>query len=229
MRALVAIAIVATLALPLCIAFAQQGNSSTFQNSPTLNSTQNALPIMAKMSDNKHYLVQLRWEPAPQTGARDIDMEIFFTNASNPQAVPNAANDTTITSARASNQSQPLVNGGQGQYFTDTSGLDRTVPVKSYDVTVYDGSSKVLWNKSNLQTQAGRGGLTVQLGNYTGPVTIAATNIKPMPGEIPGDKTDSVKFSATVVPEFPVAMVMLAGGMVAAALVYRFGGIRLRL
>jgi hypothetical protein len=64
------------------------------------------------------------------------------------------------------------------------------------------------------------------LSNYTGPVTVEVTNIQPgwNVGETATaeDMTDSVKFSATIAPEFPVAAVMLAAGIAGTLAILRW-------
>ena len=221
---LIAVGIILTagFAFPLSHALAQKSSLSNFTNSPTLNSTQNTLPILAKISDKKHYLVEIRWEPSPQQASREFNLEVYFLNTTDAKAT--IASNSSSFGVLTSNQSQPTVNGGQGQYYTDSSGLERTVAVDTYDITLYDNSGHILYQKVNQPSQAGKGGQIVSVGNYTGPVTIQVANIKPMPGQLPGDPTDSVKFSATVVPEFPVAAVMLVAGIAAVAVVYRLAG-----
>jgi hypothetical protein len=77
----------------------------------------------------------------------------------------------------------------------------------------------VLWEKLDQPGQGGRGSQKIGFeGNYTGPVTINITDIRPgweTETATAEDLTDSVSFTATVVPEFPVVAIILAGGVAA--------------
>ncbi|HUG95994.1 MAG TPA: hypothetical protein VMJ94_00500 [Nitrososphaera sp.] len=93
--------------------------------------------------------------------------------------------------------------------------------MESYDITIYAGDGRELWEKADQPGETGRGTQRIDFeGNYTGPITINITNIRPWwdaGGTVTAeDLTDSVSFTATVVPEFPVALALLAGGVAAA-------------
>jgi hypothetical protein len=229
MRALlIAMLAIAALVFPISLALAQNTGATTntnsnYTNSPHLNSTQNTVPILAKVSDKRHYLVEIRWEPAPQSASPDFNLEIYFLNTTDAKATTASVNSSSPSTG---NKSQSLVNGPQ--YFTDTSGLERTVAIDTYDIAVYDNSGHVLYQKTNQPSQAGKGAQSVSVGNYTGPVSIQITNIKPVAGYLPGNPTDSVTFAASVVPEFPMAALVLIVGISSAAVI-RFAGRKFQL
>ena len=74
----------------------------------------------------------------------------------------------------------------------------RIVPIKSFDMTIYDSHGKVLWNKVNQRPSAG----TVKLEQVvfpkgtSGDITISIHDIKSTLHNVP---TDSVDFAAKVV------------------------------
>ncbi|HEU4606149.1 MAG TPA: hypothetical protein VFS46_07925 [Nitrososphaera sp.] len=201
------LALAAPLAMILLFlpAFAQEENAT--QGSLRLQVPDDGEPVLEQMSEKGTYLVQLRWPqdgPTPQAG---LQIELVFVNASSPQPTeenfPQAgANET----------------GKSG--FTDPGMTETLLPVESYDIAIYAGDGRVLWEKTDQPGEGGRGSQSIDFeGNYTGPVTINVTNIRPGwdAGETvtAEDLTDSVSFSATVVPEFPVALALLAGGVAA--------------
>jgi hypothetical protein len=58
--------------------------------------------------------------------------------------------------------------------------VERTLPVKSYDIVVNSGDGKEIWKKTGQATQGGRGPQSIVLDNYDiGNVTISITNIVP--------------------------------------------------
>lgn len=60
--------------------------------------------------------------------------------------------------------------------------VERTLPVKSYDIIINSGDGKEIWKKTNQIPQGGRGPQTVILENYgIGDITINIKNIVPSP------------------------------------------------
>jgi hypothetical protein len=212
------LALAAPMALLLLFlpAFAQEDNAT--QNTLQLEGPGEE-PVIEQLSDKGIYLVELRWpqqgEVAPQPA---LQIELAFLNASSPQPTEETfpTTETNLTGA-----STPGASG-----FTDPSIIDTVLPVESYDIAILDGDGNVLWEKTD---QPGLGGSGVQEidfeGNYTGPTTINVTDIRPgweMDGTATAeDMTDSVTFTATVVPEFPVAAVLVAAGIAGAIAVVR--------
>ena len=166
-------------------------------------------PLLEQLSEKGTYRVQLRWAQDTLDTQGQMQIELVFLNASSPSPTPEnfPQQETNATGA-----SSPNASG-----FTAPGIIDTTLPVKSYDIAVYDGSGNVLWQKTDQPGQAGRGSQRIGFeGNYTGPVTINITNIQPgwkTETATAQDLTDSVSFTATVVPEFPVAAIILAGSL----------------
>ena len=202
------LALVAPLAILLLFlpAFAQKENMT--QDSLQLQAPGDEEPVLEQMSDKATYLVQLRWPqdgPTPQVG---LSIELVFLNASSPQPTEENFPQTEINETGASG-------------FTDPGIIETTLHVESYDITIYAGDGRELWEKADQPGEGGRGTQRIDFeGNYTGPITINITNIRPgwdAGGTVTAeDLTDSVSFTATVVPEFPVALALLAGGVAAA-------------
>jgi len=56
--------------------------------------------------------------------------------------------------------------------------IERTLPVKSYDITINSSDGKEIWKKANQIPQGGRGPQAIVLDNYDiGNITIAINNI----------------------------------------------------
>jgi|SRR5581483_2816511 len=210
---LIAVAFSVAVAMAPSLSFAQQ-----VKNNTQLNSTSTDLPILEQKSDKGIYRVQLKWPQTVEDAQGAIQIEIAFLNASAPQAT-----NTTIPQR----EGNPINTGltSQPSVLEDTP-----LPVKSYDIAVYSNDGKKLWEGLNQPGLGGRGTQRIVLeNNYTGPVTIQINNIKP--GWDTGgtttasDMTDSVKFTATIVPEFPViVMIPLAIGMAATVAAMRLRG-----
>jgi hypothetical protein len=58
--------------------------------------------------------------------------------------------------------------------------VERTLPVKSYDIAINSDDGKEIWKKVDQVPQGGRGPQSIVLDNYDiGNVTISITNIEP--------------------------------------------------
>jgi hypothetical protein len=154
------------------------------------------VPILEQVSDKGIYRVQLRWAQLPLNPEDAFALEVVFLNASSPRA-----NSTSFPQAESN-----FSGAGSEAGATVPNIIETPLPVKSYDITIYADDGAELWKQVNQPGQGGRAGQNIQLeSNYTGPVTIEITNIRPG-WEIPTaaasgeDMTDSVKFTATVVP-----------------------------
>lgn len=202
------LALVAPLAILLLFlpAFAQKENMT--QDSLQLQAPGDEEPVLEQMSDKATYLVQLRWPQDGPTSQVGLSIELVFLNASSPQPTEENFPQTETNETGASG-------------FTDPGIIETTLHVESYDITIYAGDGRELWEKADQPGEGGRGTQRIDFeGNYTGPITINITNIRPgwdAGGTVTAeDLTDSVSFTATVVPEFPVALALLAGGVAAA-------------
>lgn len=202
------------LAAPLALivlflpAFAQGPDNAT--NGLQLNATGNGEPMLQQMSEKGIYRVLLRSPEDVLTPQGATEIEIVFLNASAPE--PTAEN-IPQTETNATGASTPGASG-----FNDPGIIESTLPVESYDIAIYANDGRELWKKAD---QPGLGGSGIQriefTSNYTGPVTVNITDIRPGwdVGETATaeDLTDSVTFAATAVPEFPFAAVLLAAGV----------------
>lgn len=211
---LIAIAFFTVIVLLPALSFAQQQSENSIQ----LNSTKTELPILEQQSEKGIYKVQLKWPQTVDDAQGAIQVEVAFLNASaSPATAPQKESNTTGSGTEAG--------------LTVPSVLEDTpLPVKSYDMVVYSDDGKKLWEKLDQPGLGGRGTQRIVLeSNYTGPVTIEINDIQP--GWDTGgtttaaDMTDSVKFTATIVPEFPiVAVVPLAIGIAATVAALRLRG-----
>ncbi|CAN5565640.1 hypothetical protein BH18THE1_BH18THE1_08390 [soil metagenome] len=128
-------------------------------------------PILQKISDKGTYLIVIKSGQSPiSTG---LNLEILFLNKTSPYlsaAPPNAESNLSSTEY---NKSSGLV---------IPSVIERTLPVKSYDILLSSSDGKEIWKKANQVPQGGRGPQTIVMDNYDiGNITIGITNIVPDP------------------------------------------------
>jgi hypothetical protein len=128
-------------------------------------------PILEKISDKGTYLVTVKsGQSSISTG---LNIEIVFLNKSSPYLNAPPPNAESNLSSTEYNKSSGLV---------VPSVVERTIPVKSYDIVIYSNDSKELWKKVNQTTQGGRAPQTIMLKDYDiGDITISIKNIVPDP------------------------------------------------
>ncbi|MEW6603481.1 MAG: hypothetical protein AB1351_02195 [Thermoproteota archaeon] len=195
---------------------------------PQLNATGTESPVLEQMSEKGIYLVQLRWPQVTLNEQGAWQIEIVFLNGSSPR--PNATNfpqtETNFT-GQSSSGASGFTDTPEGANYTGSTLIETTLPIESYDIAIYDQDGNLLWEQMDQPGLGGRGTQRIDLegNNYTGPVTVNVTDIRP--GWDVGDTTtaedmtDSVSFSATIVPEFPLVAAVLAGGVAAGIAVAR--------
>jgi predicted secreted protein with PEFG-CTERM motif len=204
--AVLAIAFVAAASLLLHSSFSQRDNATQLN----ATGTNAAPPALENISDKGIYKVQLLWPQTINDAQNALQVEIDFYNASAPPptsaTIPEKEGNATGSGTEAG-MTVPQTIGGE------------PLRVESYDMTLYSQDGKKLWEKLNQPGEGGRATQRIVLDSpYRGPVTVQLSNIKPgwLAGGAAADAanmTDSVKFTATIVPEFPVAMVILAVGI----------------
>lgn len=207
MEALVAIIIgFAALVAYAVPVYAENLLNGTGQTGTSLNSTESDVPVLEKISEKGTYLVQLRWAQLTLNPEDEFDFQIFFLNATAEAAANTTTDWPDANTTRAGSNTDLFV----------TNATESLLPVASYDISIYSSDGRLLWEKKE---QPGEGGMPGQIAklesNYTGPITINISNIRPG-WNYTGtqDPTDSVVFSATVVPEFQVfGVLMLAAGV----------------
>jgi hypothetical protein len=181
--------VILSVSISYQLALAQGGAITQNGQQPMIsqgNATAGAL--LEKVSDKGNYRVQIMWNQSslflPKKG---FDMEIDFLNASAPLPTTNTVpqKESNLKGESSLGASRPSV----------PSSIQPTVPVDSYDITIYSNQGKVLWKKLNQPVSGGRGLERIAFVNgYIGDITIQITNIKS--GSIP---PNSVTFTARVV------------------------------
>lgn len=172
------------------LALAQGGAITQNGQQPTPLSQGNATAgaLLEKVSDKGNYRVQIMWnESSLFLSKKGFDMEIDFLNASAPLPTTNTVpqKESNLKGESSLGASRPSV----------PASIQPTVPVDSYDITIYSNQGKVLWKKLNQPVTGGRGLERIAFVNgYIGDITIQITNIKS--GSIP---PNSVTFTARVV------------------------------
>jgi hypothetical protein len=124
-------------------------------------------PVLQKISDKGTYLIAIKSGQSPlSTG---LNLEIVFLNKTSPYLSAPPPNAESNLSSTEYNKSSGLV---------IPSVIERTLPVKSYDIILSSSDGKEIWKKANQTPQGGRGPQTIVLDNYgIGNVTIAINNI----------------------------------------------------
>ena len=124
-------------------------------------------PVLQKISDKGTYLIAIKSGQSPlSTG---LNLEIVFLNKTSPYLSAPPPNAESNLSSTEYNKSSGLV---------IPSVIERTLPVKSYDIILSSSDGKEIWKKANQAPQGGRGPQTIVLDNYgIGNVTITINNI----------------------------------------------------
>ena len=128
-------------------------------------------PVMQQISDKGTYLVTIKsGQSSISTG---LNIEILFLNKSSPYLSAPPPNAESNLSSTEYNKSSGMV---------IPSVIERTLPVKSYDITINSSDGKEIWKKVYQVPQGGRGPQTIMMDNYDiGNITIGITNIVPDP------------------------------------------------
>ena len=128
-------------------------------------------PVMQQISDKGTYLVTIKsGQSSISTG---LNIEILFLNKSSPYLSAPPPNAESNLSSTESNKSSGMV---------IPSVIEKTLPVKSYDITINSNDGQEIWKKVNQVPQGGRGPQTIMMDNYDiGNITIGITNIVPDP------------------------------------------------
>lgn len=184
--------------------FAQQDNTTE------LNTTSSNIPVLEQLSEKGNYRVQLKWPQTIDDAQNALQVEIVFINASAPLPTNNTIPEREGNASGSGTEA--------GLTVPETIG-DEPEAIDSYDMTLYYPNGSKLWEKLDQPGQGGRATQRIVLeSDYRGPVTIQISDIRPAGGNAgqnatAGDNADSVTFTATIVPEFPVATVLLAIGI----------------
>src|SRR5687767_5970323 len=154
-----------TFMLP-SIGYSQSTNNSTVKDGQEVKLI---TPIQQRISDKGTYLVAIKSGQSPiSTG---LNIEIVFLNKTSPYLSAPPPNAESNLSSTEYNKTSGMV---------IPSVIERTLPVKSYDIVINSGDGKEIWKKTDQATQGGRGPQSIVLDNYDiGNVTINIMNIEP--------------------------------------------------
>jgi hypothetical protein len=152
-----------------------------------------AQPLITNISNKGLYEVQLGLSPGvslqslPDSG---FSPYIRFLSAVAPPA-------TSRTIPNRAAQSGGTTVGGSGTQYNVPGSILRIVPIKSFDMTIYDSHGKVLWNTSNQIPSAGLVLVHVVFPKGTsGHITISIHDIKSPGPNVPTDSVDFGKWSS---------------------------------
>jgi hypothetical protein len=190
----------------------------TDDTSTELNVTSTDAPVLQQVSEKGIYLVELKWPLTFTDAENSLQVELVFNNASAPPPTSDTipqTEDNFTDSGVEDTRTVPEILGGEPMH------------VESYDMAIFTPDGRKLWEQLDQPGQGGRGTQRIELdSNYTGPVTVNVSDIRPgaTTGEAAGgaDMTDSVTFTVTIVPEFPLVPVLLAIGIVATIAVQKY-------
>jgi hypothetical protein len=160
-----------TLALLIIFMLPSIGYSQSINNSIVKDGQEVKLitPIQQRISDKGTYLVAIKSGQSPiSTG---LNIEIVFLNKTSPYLSAPPPNSESNLSSTEYNKTSGMV---------IPSVVERTLPVKSYDIVINSGDGKEIWKKTDQVPQGGRGPQSIVLDNYDiGNVTISIMNIEP--------------------------------------------------
>ena len=206
-----AIAFVAAAAgVPLSSSSSSSSSFAQQDNTTELNTTSSNIPVLEQLSEKGNYRVQLKWPQTIDDVQNALQVEIVFVNASAPLPTNNTIPEREGNASGSGTEA--------GLTVPETIGPEPEA-IDSYDMTLYYPNGSKLWEKLDQPGQGGRATQRIVLeSDYRGPVTIQISDIRPAGGNAgqnatAGDNADSVTFTATIVPEFPVATVLLAIGI----------------
>ena len=148
------------------IGYSQSTNNSTVKDGQEVKLI---TPIQQRISDKGTYLVAIKSGQSPiSTG---LNIEIVFLNKTSPYLSAPPPNAESNLSSTEYNKTSGMV---------IPSVIERTLPVKSYDIVINSGDGKEIWKKIDQIPQGGRGPQSIVLDNYDiGNVTISIMNIEP--------------------------------------------------
>ena len=150
------------------IGFAQATANSTQENDQEVKLIS---PVLQKVSEKGTYLVAIKsGQSSLSTG---LNIEIVFLNKTSPYLnAPPPNSESNLSSTEYTKNSGLVI----------PSVIERTLPVKSYDIIIYSSDGKELWKKTNQIPQGGRAPQTIMLKDYNiGYITIGIKNIIPDP------------------------------------------------
>ena len=126
-------------------------------------------PILQRISDKGTYLVAIK--SGQSSISSGLNIEIVFLNKTSPYLSAPPPNAESNLSSTEYNKSSGMV---------IPSVIERTLPVKSYDIAINSADGQEIWNKTNQIPQGGRAPQSIILDNYDiGNVTISISNIIP--------------------------------------------------
>jgi len=148
------------------IGYSQSTNNSTVKVDQEVKLI---TPIQQRISDKGTYLVAIKSGQSPISAG--LNIEVLFLNKTSPYLSAPPSNSESNLSSTESNKSIGMV---------IPSVIERTLPVKSYDIVINSGDGKEIWKKTDQVPQGGRGPQSIVLDNYDiGNVTISIMNIEP--------------------------------------------------
>lgn len=186
--------------------------NGTDEGQPRLDALDSDIPLLENVSERGIFTVQLRWPEVPLNPDGSFQVQAVFLNASAPD--PSLE---SIPQGRTNLSGQSPTDAGM---FVIPGALERRVPVTSYDMTILSDEGEELWKAVNRPGTGGAAEERIILEEeYYGPVTIVIDNIIPgwdvasiiddpiLAGE--GEEIrDSVTFTARVIPEFPLFVML---------------------
>jgi hypothetical protein len=148
------------------IGYSQSTNNSTVKDGQEVKLI---TPIQQRISDKGTYLVAIKSGQSPMSTG--LNIEIVFLNKTSPYLSAPPPNAESNLSSTEYNKTSGMV---------IPSVIERTLPVKSYDIVINSGDGKEIWKKTDQIPQGGRGPQSIVLDNYDiGNVTISIMNIEP--------------------------------------------------
>lgn len=146
-----------------------------------------------ELSKNGNYMVSLRYNNLSPDG---FDVEVFFQDP----RIQQGTNETVEQKWTNISGQSPNDRG----LYVDPSIIQYAKPATGYDMTIYDDSGKVLWQKANQPVHSSGGFERIVFEQeYSGPISVEINNIK-QDSKLDletTNMTDSVSFSLNIPPQ----------------------------
>lgn len=160
---------------------------SAFAGSEEVEMWELKSPVLQKNSTDDILNIQLK--SSPSHDVNNFPIEIAFLNGTLPEHTTE-----TISPMESNNTGDTLGSWG----LSVPSTLERVVPIKNFDLIIYDSQGDELWKKINQTALNGRGFYDVNFNEYVGNLTILVDNIV-LENNTINDAIVPVKFTSSLV------------------------------
>jgi hypothetical protein len=160
---------------------------SAFAGSENVEMWELKSPILEKNSTDNILNIELK--SSPSHDINNFPIEIAFLNGTQPEHTTK-----TISPMESNNTGDTFASSG----LSVPSTLERVVPIKNFNIIIYDSKGNEIWKKINQSALSGRGFYDVNFNEYRGNLTVLVDKIVPANSTING-VIAPVKFTSSLV------------------------------